>query len=813
LTSVDRAFVFVSIGIVYLLMVISMINFVPVEAQSETATVTQPRTIEPVMGQARSPPQVPIDGTSPNCNEIELEALYFIDYDIPDPGWVWVDPNNRFQSVSGNVTKTKVSHTDFPAVHDSHDNTAHIEVDPGQLHLLSNINPPNSKGGHLERIEDRGPPTKIEIESETGILPTELTGDGENPMFPKWAWPNEGDRVWANGHWVFDCGHGKKVGGELRTRTQKIGRHDFEQSYWYDTVTYYRTEIHPIRAIATMREQVLPLPGTDGTPFPVIATDFYIHGRGGAATNSLNCGIDFILKDNPENCDPIYYRPDEIRNRPDLTPIDDNYLFEICLPYKPAQESLLALSIEDGPRNTIDIHPKFELIPATEACSSFSNSPVSIQVLVPLYDSGIHPEDVYARKILTGWIFEGNQDLHHFQITLNKMDLHDDKDTIGDCECTFFWVSIDKAPNEWHRIVDYEIPTDDDASILCGNHINRMNDYDDDANCGNGNLRFSGPTWDFFVKDGDSFHIRANGYDQDCLDDLMGDYSLDLSELADCYVGSGFWESETGDNDKFPKFLKRFEAPTYGIGIVPSGGGITKEIELPMVEPQYVDYEAPNGVITQIKNPDNEYDLFFTFKKLPYNYQEVDLTQVLLTTGKARYAPGQESSIYFWTELDIIKVVPPDVATAPSSTSQVALPEDDTPTTDVSKMKADEFKKLPVKELATIDSKDIEKIEDPNLKKMINEKMIQKATDYVKQAPSKIKQQASPGMVFEEDPILSSTVRILLPPNLQIRNGVSPDDVVCNEGLELIKRTTNGKPVCVLESTAELLLERGWAVP
>ena len=68
-------------------------------------------------------------------------------------------------------------------------------------------------------------------------------------------------------------------------------------------------------------------------------------------------------------------------------------------------------------------------------------------------------------------------------------------------------------------------------------------------------------------------------------------------------------------------------------------------------------------------------------------------------------------------------------------------------------------------------------------------------------------------MAFEEDPILSSTVRILLPPNLQIRNGVSPDDVVCNEGLELIKRATNGKPVCVLESTAELLLERGWAVP
>jgi len=154
---------------------------------------------------------------------------------------------------------------------------------------------------------------------------------------------------------------------------------------------------------------------------------------------------------------------------------------------------------------------------------------------------------------------------------------------------------------------------------------------------------------------------------------------------------------------------------------------------------------------------------------------------------------------------------PPNVGEFPD---QIMEPDPPSPILiDITKMKADEFKKLPVKELATIDSKDIEKIEDPNLKKMINEKMIQKATDYVKQAPSKIKQQASPGMIFEEDPILSSTVRILLPPNLQIRNGVSPDDVVCNEGLELIKRATNGKPVCVLESTAELLLERGWAVP
>ena len=63
-------------------------------------------------------------------------------------------------------------------------------VDPGQDDLLS-VQPSDYLG----------------VEWETGIRPWEKSGDGAAPSVPKWMWPADGDRVWAEGHWVFDCGH------------------------------------------------------------------------------------------------------------------------------------------------------------------------------------------------------------------------------------------------------------------------------------------------------------------------------------------------------------------------------------------------------------------------------------------------------------------------------------------------------------------------------------------------------------------------------------------------------------------------------
>lgn len=143
---------------------------------------------------------------------------------IPDPsiGWIWVNPNQKFKSVTGVVTESFVTHTDFPTAHDSHDQNTHILVDPGFENLLSIANDPG----------------ELEIEWETGIRPSELKGDGSKPIFPKWVWPSPGDRVWIDGNWIYDVGHPTTINGSQR----------------------YRSEIHPPRAFATMRDQVVKMP-------------------------------------------------------------------------------------------------------------------------------------------------------------------------------------------------------------------------------------------------------------------------------------------------------------------------------------------------------------------------------------------------------------------------------------------------------------------------------------------------------------------------------------------------------------------------
>ena len=51
----------------------------------------------------------------------------------------------------------------------------------------------------------------------------------------------------------------------------------------------------------------------------------------------------------------------------------------------------------------------------------------------------------------------------------------------------------------------------------------------------------------------------------------------------------------------------------------------------------------------------------------------------------------------------------------------------------------------------------------------------------------------------------------LLSPKMQIFCGTLLENVKCNDGLELIFKSTDGSPACVKPKTAEKLIERGWA--
>lgn len=462
---------------------------------------------------------------------------------IADPsiGWIWVDPNQKFKSVTGVVTESFVTHTDFPTSHDSHDQNTHILVDPGFENLLSIANDPG----------------ELEIEWETGIRPSELKGDGANPIFPKWVWPSPGDRVWIEGNWIYDAGHPTKIDG----------------------INRYRSEIHPPRAFATMRDRVVPMPSTGNIPIRITATDLYIHGDGGYATEVL-------------------HNPNLVNNGGHSTrtsPIDVNFDFDILLPPKPSETAILTSSIDNGPGNTVNIDPV--LTP------DLANNKVHVHI--PLAGSGLSLTEVYARHINVGWVFP-TTDLRHFRLTLTKMDLHEDMDTDpGDAELTFSWVNVDKAGNNaWKRLSDF----------AKGN----MNDYDDDQGFGNGEMNFNGPTFDFYVADGQTaagepgqiVSIKAHAYDQDGTEALFGNHaplrSLIPSLLRAYTIGAG-------DNDKYNVLNHSFEA---------SGRRITN---------------------FKVANPGNQYELFFRLEELPLTPAEVNKSPLVNANGP--YVVEQGKSI------------------------------------------------------------------------------------------------------------------------------------------------------------------------
>jgi plastocyanin len=48
-------------------------------------------------------------------------------------------------------------------------------------------------------------------------------------------------------------------------------------------------------------------------------------------------------------------------------------------------------------------------------------------------------------------------------------------------------------------------------------------------------------------------------------------------------------------------------------------------------------------------------------------------------------------------------------------------------------------------------------------------------------------------------------------PLKQMNSGITPGDVVCNEGLQLFMKVSDGNAVCLTESSSVILMKRGWA--
>src|SRR5262249_25169481 len=145
------------------------------------------------------------------------------------------------------------------------------------------------------------------------------------------------------------------------------------------------------------------------------------------------------------------------------------------------------------PGNTVGIDPVLS--------PDLANNKVHVHV--PLAGTGISPLETYARHINVGWASPTTA-LHHVRLSLTKMDLHDDMEFGNDAELSFSWLNVDRAGSgAWQRLNDS--PTNDPIDG------NSLEEYDDDAGFGEGELNFpSGPTFDFYIAQNQSVFIRAH---------------------------------------------------------------------------------------------------------------------------------------------------------------------------------------------------------------------------------------------------------------------------------------------------------------
>src|SRR5437867_1334748 len=184
--------------------------------------------------------QVQTDNGDERCDDIDsLYSVY---------GWTWApvyldDLTPRI--AEGNVTYTTIATEDHPANHASQDFNLNVQLDTEPDIQVG----PNGFDSKYEYLVSGLVPYGVVENLEPHQLHMEL----ETKYFHPFAWPAVGDRVWAAGEWIWDCGH------ELKT------------------------ELHPLVGIATTRN--VPVEIQPGSPVKVDGkrADIWFTGYGGLA--------------------------------------------------------------------------------------------------------------------------------------------------------------------------------------------------------------------------------------------------------------------------------------------------------------------------------------------------------------------------------------------------------------------------------------------------------------------------------------------------------------------------------------------------
>jgi hypothetical protein len=201
------------------------------------------------------------------------------------PGWVAVEDETE-QEAEGSLDRCFQTWTDVPLYqwHRFFDWNFHLAPTP-PFSFLKGL-------GNVEKLDDvrefnpvgQRPVTAsntMECEWDCGAF-----GTSPGPMFdsPQWLWPMTGQYCWIAGRWIYDCGHASsddKTGTNAGTM---------------------RTELHPVKAVASAQWEAVQFPENGNLYVPGIRFQFFASRLGGykpfAALNTAD--YEFIV-DLPKN--------------------------------------------------------------------------------------------------------------------------------------------------------------------------------------------------------------------------------------------------------------------------------------------------------------------------------------------------------------------------------------------------------------------------------------------------------------------------------------------------------------------------------
>jgi hypothetical protein len=258
-------------------------------------------------------------------------------------------PSDGPVTVTGLLENSRISGTDFPLRpwHSTYDWNFLVRPDPQHRRLLSTAN----------------------VQDDHGIFECEW----ESSCVPGWALPQQGQRIWMVGRWIYDCAHPLAHG--------------------------YKTEIHPPKALVSFRSEGVDFPGNPG---PTRATQavVFIGRDGGYWQTDIN---------------------------------DQDYEFSFAMPPRPAgAEPRIVVTPKMG--NWFIFPRKLPVDPVIDL--SVWKLGGTVNVKIPLKGLRPHPDD-YGMIVSAGWSdpqrVERKQ-VHRVRVTVDRLLMDANLDPVGSDE-------------------------------------------------------------------------------------------------------------------------------------------------------------------------------------------------------------------------------------------------------------------------------------------------------------------------------------------------------------------------------------------